>query len=480
MVYLFFPMQTEEYTAYAERERTYFWNVGRREILCEALIRHKAVKHREHVLDVGCGPGGNMLLLEDFGQVTGLDFSPEAVRFAQQYPFAALHTGDAASLPFPDASFSLVSCLDVLEHIEADTTAISEAYRVLQPGGLYLVTVPAYQWLWTDHDLVNQHVRRYTRQEITARIAAAGFRIEEQTHFVVLGIVLHAFMKCKKALFAKKNAPPSTANLDFPSLINRCLLGLLRCEKWWLRWLPIPFGTSILVIARKPQASSTHARFCATYIAPGGDVLDVGSGKGAFITAMAAMGYRAYGVEVNPAYIQLTKERAAKEGVTVVVQEGKGERIPFADAAVSFVNCAEVTEHVEDPLALCREMHRVLRAGGKGYVSFHNRFGMYDYHYHLWGINWLPRSWAERVLALLHKQKQDGAAGRQTLQHMHYYTYRDAVALLNAAGFRVSDIREEKIRARFPVWGGVLGFVYRVFLRRWYFNSFHLLITKEA
>ncbi len=210
-------------------------------------------------------------------------------------------------------------------------------------------------------------------------------------------------------------------------------------------------------------------------------MLDIGSGKGAFVCDMASRGFLAYGVEVFDQYIELTKTRALEQGIHVDVRQGKGERIPFESGFFAFVNCAEVTEHVESPETLCREFYRVLRPGGYGYVSFHNRFGVYDFHYHLWGINWMPRRWAERVLRLLGKMRSDGSAGRQQLLTMHYYTYSQAVGMLQRVGFLVRDIREEKILQQYSgIVGTCLGLLYRTIAKHVYFNSFHLLVQKPT
>ncbi len=221
-----------------------------------------------------------------------------------------------------------------------------------------------------------------------------------------------------------------------------------------------------------------HADYCAQFVTPPEKILDVGSGRGKFLLAMAERGFAAYGVETNPAYIAEAEKDARARGLNVTFLQGKGEELPLPNAYFDFVNCAEVTEHVENPEKLCQEIFRVLKTKGKCYISFHNRFGIYDYHYHLWGINWLPRAWTEPILKLLRKQKPDGQnIGRQKLTTMHYYTFARLKKVLLNTGFDVRDIREDKIKKIYGAAGPLIRLIYRM-VRPIYFNTFHLLLEK--
>ncbi len=222
-----------------------------------------------------------------------------------------------------------------------------------------------------------------------------------------------------------------------------------------------------------------HAEYCKQFLPPGGIVLDVGSGRGKFLREMAKLGFRGFGVEINPGYIEEAQKLAVAEGVSVNIMRGNAENLPFPDNYFDFVNCGEVTEHVNDPERVCNEIFRVLKPGGKCYISFHNRFGIYDYHYRAHFINWIPRSWTEPILKLFKKQKQDSVIGRQKLTTMHYYIYGSALNMLCELGFAASDIRIEKIKKRFGLLALLFYAPYILLLRPFYFNTFHLLLSKK-
>lgn len=207
-------------------------------------------------------------------------------------------------------------------------------------------------------------------------------------------------------------------------------------------------------------------------------MLDVGSGRGKFLCAMAKLGFRSFGVEINPGYIEEAQKLAITEGVLINIKQGNAENLPFPDNHFDFVNCGEVTEHVNNPEQVCKEIFRVLKPGGKAYISFHNRWGIYDYHYHLYFINWLPRSWTEPVLKILKKQKQDSIIGRQKLTSMHYYTYSSASRMLKKQNFIVRDLRIEKIKKYFGFFGILLYIPYVLLLRPIYLNTFHFLLKR--
>lgn len=247
-------METIEYRRLFEREEFYWWNIGRREILKSTLNRNLVFKRGLSILDVGCGAGGNIKILGEFGSVTGLDISEEALKFAKTHGiFKNLVRGNAERLPFADGSFDLVSALDVLEHIPDDQRAIQEMFRVLKKGGFALVTVPAHQWLWSRHDEALHHLRRYTTDELRRKLCEAGFRIVERSHFVVPAIFFLCFKKMTRYLQKIQGAKEmiDTYDIILPSWLNRILIWWLCAEKIIMRFIPIPAGSSLVIISQK-------------------------------------------------------------------------------------------------------------------------------------------------------------------------------------------------------------------------------------
>lgn len=245
-------MERHEYERIARREAFYFWHVGRREILSEALMRHATPSSEKAILDYGCGPGGNILFLSDFGRVFGIDVSDTALIFAKSRGFAELIKVNNHRTPFAAASFDVVTSLDVFEHIKDDEVAMAECFRILKPGGVLLAAVPAHRWLWSNHDVALHHHRRYTKSELIGKLEKAGFRVHEWSHFVTLAVIINGLRVVRDRLFGR-GKEVDTYDIEFSPAVNRLLLEILRIERRIIRFLSIPFGSSLFVVAQKPR-----------------------------------------------------------------------------------------------------------------------------------------------------------------------------------------------------------------------------------
>ena len=247
-------MELKEYKNLAEREHFFWWNVGRRRILEDALKRHVVSSHLE-ILDVGCGPGGNILFLKKFGNVTGIDSSKEALSFARTQGFLKTVESGGEKLPFPDRSFDIVSILDVLEHMENDIRALQEIFRVLKKNGILLLTVPAYKWMWSEHDEALHHKRRYKKTELLSKIRATGFSLKESSYFVFPAIPFRALKmllkKIKNILGVHQNKILKTDDIILVPFLNMLLIAWLTIERYSMRIFSLPFGSSLLVVAKK-------------------------------------------------------------------------------------------------------------------------------------------------------------------------------------------------------------------------------------
>lgn len=178
-------MRPDEYAAMYAVEDDHWWYTGMRRVagaLLNSCIDGR--RGRLDILDAGCGTGGNSAYLRSYGRVTGIDFAAEALRFACERPGLRLARASVESLPFADASFDLVLSNDVLCHLGVmnDTLAVRELARVLRPGGVLFLQLPAYQWLRSHHDEAVHTGHRYTTREIRALLRAGGLRVRRITH----------------------------------------------------------------------------------------------------------------------------------------------------------------------------------------------------------------------------------------------------------------------------------------------------------
>ncbi len=211
-----------------------------------------------------------------------------------------------------------------------------------------------------------------------------------------------------------------------------------------------------------------------------GRLLDLGAGKGKLLLAVAEERGNIVGLEYNPVYIAEAQRKLQERGLSVEIIEGKAEDLPFADESFDFINMSELVEHVQSPELVLHEALRVLRPGGSIYVSVPNRFGAFDPHFHLWLINWMPRSIVNNVLKLLNKHKDySPAAGHQRLTEMHYFTFHRFKRLAITIGFEAEDIRLRRLArlSNIPTLRGILRLLYYP-LRFGYFNTFHFLLVK--
>ncbi len=230
-------------------EDSYWWFVGRR-IILERVLRRFA-KHSRVAVDVGCGSGRNMQLLSHFSErVVGIDRSPTAVDLATARGFS-IYCADANALPLSDGSVDLLSALDVIEHLDDDMSALNEFHRVLQPEGLLLVTVPAYRFLWSEHDEALMHRRRYVASELHAKLTQSRFRVLKRSYAVFFPFYPIVFYRLFRGLFPKDPFAPKASHVMLPAFLNNLFIFSLRIEAWMMGAINLPWGTSIVVLAQK-------------------------------------------------------------------------------------------------------------------------------------------------------------------------------------------------------------------------------------
>jgi SAM-dependent methyltransferase len=245
-------METAFYRAYYELEGRHWWFIGRRAIFLRILEREARDRPVPlDILDFGCGTGAFLSYLERFGTVSAVDGDQAAVGFCHERGRDEVrHVAPGQPLPFDDSSFDVVTALDVIEHIADDVSALRELRRVLRPGGLLLVAVPAFELLWGDQDEISHHFRRYTDATLRRALIAASFEVERSTYFNTWLFAPIALVRIARRLIRPANA----AQTDFdvgPARLNRALGWILASEAPVVSRARLPFGVSVLALARR-------------------------------------------------------------------------------------------------------------------------------------------------------------------------------------------------------------------------------------
>jgi SAM-dependent methyltransferase len=233
-------------------ETAYWWHRGRRRVVDHLVRDFVPDPAALRILDVGCGTGHNMEVLGAFGTAAGLDSAPEALEAALRRGFGGrVVQGEAEALPFPDASFDLVSALDVFEHLQDDGAGLREVLRILRPGGHLLAAVPALRFLWSEHDEALGHRRRYVASELHQKLNLAGFHVVKRTYAVSFVFPLILAFRLWRGLFPKVGQE-SASYVMLPAPLNTFFAWLLEVEARLMRFMSLPLGTSIFVVAQRP------------------------------------------------------------------------------------------------------------------------------------------------------------------------------------------------------------------------------------
>lgn len=250
------------YETFAKLEDTHFWFVSRRRIFFDLLDRLLGGRKDLAVLEIGCGAGGLLGPLSRYGEVHGLDIDFEYVEFCKKRGFDRVLCGSGYELPFRDASFDLVALFDTMEHIPDDARAMQEVARVLKPGGSVFVSVPAYQWLWSQNDRIAHHHRRYTGRRLRRLLQGSGLQVRRVTYFnaLLLPLIVPAVLWQKlQDRLGRLPAGYNNTSVAVPRLLNRLFTWVMSSERRLLRAVDFPCGHSVIGIAGKDAVPATAA-----------------------------------------------------------------------------------------------------------------------------------------------------------------------------------------------------------------------------
>jgi SAM-dependent methyltransferase len=269
-------MNPEEYARMHQFEDWYWWFVARRrsalQFVADYGLRRPTNDDRPttndqrpttndqapciklRILDAGCGTGA---LLDGLNRIPGAlvfgaDIAREALAFSAGRGHRRLAQTDLTALPFADNSFEIVTALDVVEHVEDDVGALREIARVLRPGGVLLMSVPAYRFLWSSHDVALHHKRRYTTHSMEPRLRKAGLTPVKLTYLLAFLFPAIALYRLADRLRQPRGEPKAHL-VAIPSVINRFLIALQEAELSLARRINLPFGVTLFCVARKSE-----------------------------------------------------------------------------------------------------------------------------------------------------------------------------------------------------------------------------------
>jgi len=242
-------MERIVYDRMAELDERHWWYRARRDILGELIRREISLPAEARILEVGCGTGHNLPMLGAFGHVDAIEID-EAAR-----DIASRRLGHPVlNAPLPElsgigsGSYDLIAILDVLEHIEADREALVSLASKLRPGGRILITVPAHPWMWSAHDVVNHHHRRYTRRALRAVVTEAELKLEMMSWFNSLLFPLAAAARLAGRITGKEDSDDKLP----PAPINSLFEAVFGLERYAIGRVPFPPGVSLAPIASAP------------------------------------------------------------------------------------------------------------------------------------------------------------------------------------------------------------------------------------
>jgi SAM-dependent methyltransferase len=238
-------MERAVFDRMAEQDQVHWWYVARRRILADLIAREIALPDNARLLEIGCGTGHNLEMLGRFGRLDAIELDPAARALASRRLGHAVSDAALPELPgVADRSYHLVALLDVLEHVDGDEAALRSIAAKLAPNGRILVTVPAYQWMWSAHDEAHHHKRRFSKRGLRQVAGRAGLKVERIGYFNSLLFPLAAAVRLAGKAIGKSESDDKLP----PAPLNRLFQSIFGLERHLVGRVPLPAGVSLFAI----------------------------------------------------------------------------------------------------------------------------------------------------------------------------------------------------------------------------------------
>lgn len=241
-------MHDQVYDVLAKNETQHWWSVGRRAIL-RSVLESMSIPPNASILEVGAGTGGNISMLQDFGSVTALEGNPNGLKYLKNHKDITILEGYLPNVSMLEGKqFDLIVLFDVLEHIENDRQALVILKEHLKDNGQMLFSVPAYPILWSDHDVLNNHFRRYKKSTLTQVFKDTALNIKRISYFNFFLFPVIALVRSVHNLFKMQGHNQEKIPGPF---INALLARLFGSERYLLKFMNLPIGVSLYAVVDK-------------------------------------------------------------------------------------------------------------------------------------------------------------------------------------------------------------------------------------
>jgi SAM-dependent methyltransferase len=239
-------MERAVYREMAELDDRHWWYRARRQIIADLIRREARLPANAEILEIGCGTGHNLAMLSDFGHVEALELDDEARALSEKRLGRKVMSSPLPELAgVPDRHYDLIGAFDVIEHIDDDQAALASIATKLKSGAKFIMTVPAHQWMWSAHDVVNHHKRRYSKRSLRALVESSPLELASIGYFNSFLFPLAVAERAASKLRGKEAADVKLP----PAPLNAALERVFAVERYLVGRLPLPPGLSLFAVA---------------------------------------------------------------------------------------------------------------------------------------------------------------------------------------------------------------------------------------